>query len=215
MNTFVIVGGTSGIGKSLADTLLTQGHTVHVASRRTGLNIQDPQSISQFFKTVGNFDHLVITAGSFAPSGKVEDLDLSAASDAFDTKFWGSIRLVQQAVPYLKGSITLTSGMLSRKVVASTLVKTAANAALEASAKILAKELAPIRVNVVSPGLTATEAYSTMDEQARSDMFIVAGKSLPVGRVATPQDLVAGYLLAIENPVITGSVIDINGGALL
>ncbi|WP_261833345.1 SDR family oxidoreductase [Vibrio ishigakensis] len=215
MNKFIVVGGTSGIGKALADTLEKQGHEVIVGSRRAGLNIQDNQSIQNFFKNAGEFDHLIITAGSYAPSGGVKELDLVEAADAFDTKFWGSMRLVQQAIPYLKGSITLTSGMLSRKPVANTLVKTAANAALEASAKVLAKELAPIRVNVVSPGLTQTEAYSGMSEDSRQAMFENASKSLPLGKVATADDLVGGYLLAIENPVITGSVIDINGGALL
>ncbi|GAM62851.1 3-oxoacyl-(acyl-carrier protein) reductase [Vibrio ishigakensis] len=215
MNKFIIVGGTSGIGKALANTLINQGHEVIVGSRRTGLDIQDNQSIVNFFKSAGEFDHLIITAGSYAPSGEVKELNLAEAADAFDTKFWGSMRLVQQATPYLKSSITLTSGMLSRKPVANTLVKTAANAALEASAKVLAKELAPVRVNIVSPGLTQTEAYSGMSDDARQAMFENASKSLPLGKVATADDLVGGYLLAIENPVITGSVIDINGGALL
>lgn len=215
MSKFVIVGGTSGIGKALSKALIEQGHQVVVGSRRNGLDIQDDQSIEHFFSQIGDFDHLVVTAGSYAPAGNLESLELQGAIQAFDTKFWGSMRVAQQAIPYLKGSITLTSGMLSRKVVANTLVKTAANAALEASAKVLAKELAPLRVNVVSPGLTDTEAYAGMDEKARNSMLVNTAKTLPVGRVASPEDLVAGYLLAIRNPVITGSVIDINGGALL
>ncbi len=91
---------------------------------------------------------------------KVVDVEVSQAQSAFNTKFWGTINSVKHAVRYIKkgGSITLTSGMLSRKVVANTYVKTAINAAMEATTKVLAKELAPIRVNAVSPGLIKTEA---------------------------------------------------------
>lgn len=89
------------------------------------------------------------------------------------------------------------------------------NAALEGVAKILAKELAPIRVNVISPGLTVTEAYEGMDTQARQAMLSKAAASLPAGKAGAPEDLAQGYLFAIDNPFITGAVIDIDGGALL
>ena len=96
-----------------------------------------------------------------------------------------------------------------------TFVKTAMNAALEAVAKVLARELAPLRVNVVSPGLTDSEAYAGMAEDARLAMLQRAANNLPVGRVGRPQDLAQGYLLAIDNPFMTGAVIDIDGGALI
>lgn len=89
------------------------------------------------------------------------------------------------------------------------------NAALEATAKILARELAPLRVNVISPGLTETEAYAGMEAEARETMFQNAAGNLPVGRVAQPHDLAAGYLFAIDTPSVTGAVIDIEGGALI
>ena len=154
----VIIGGTSGIGAALARQLTVDNQIVHVASRQTGVDVADEQSVNRFFESIGAFDHLVITAGSSAPAGKVVDVDFQQAKAAFDTKFWGSINATKQAVRYIKqgGSITLTTGMLSRKVVANTYVKSTMNAALEAFTKVLAKELAPIRVNAVSPGLTRT-----------------------------------------------------------
>ncbi|MDE9451688.1 SDR family oxidoreductase [Aliiroseovarius sp. Z3] len=88
-------------------------------------------------------------------------------------------------------------------------------AALEASAKVIAKELAPIRVNVVSPGLTETEAYAGLDTDERKTMLDGAASRLPAGRVAQPQDVAAGYLFVIETPSVTGAVIDIDGGALI
>ena len=105
--------------------------------------------------------------------------------------------------------------MLSRKVVAGTYVKTAINAALESVTKVLAKELSPIRVNAVSPGLTMTEAYKNMDDSARSTMYDNAKNNLPAGKVGEAKDIAMGYLFAINNPYVTGSIIDIDGGALL
>lgn len=112
-------------------------------------------------------------------------------------------------------TITLTTGFLARKTVPGTLVKTTMNAALEAAARLLARELAPIRVNVVSPGLTDTEAYAAMAPEAREAMLGRAAASLPAGRYGRAEDLAAGYLLAIDNPFMTGATIDIDGGALI
>ena len=145
--TFVIIGGTSGIGKALAMKLRNENNTVHVASRHTGLDISNEKSICEYFESIGVFDHLIVTAGSSAPAGKVTDVATADAKTAFDTKFWGSLNVTKHAARYMtpNGSITLTTGMLSRKVVAGTYVKTAINAALESVTKVLAKELSPIR----------------------------------------------------------------------
>ncbi|BCV31718.1 SDR family oxidoreductase [Shewanella algae] len=214
---YVVIGGTSGIGAELAGLLKAEGAQVHVASRRTGLDISDEQSVYHFFESVGAFDHLIITAGSFAPAGRVVDVELAQAKAAFDTKFWGAINAAKQAARYIKhgGSITLTSGMLARKVVAATYVKTAINAALEAVTRVLAKELAPIRVNAVSPGLTDTQAHHGMSDEARNTMYQRAEAALPVKRTGQTADIAMAYLLLLQNPYMTGVVIDVDGGALL
>ncbi|NSY40862.1 SDR family oxidoreductase [Leisingera sp. ANG59] len=213
----IVVGGTSGIGAAVADVLAERGAEVLRASRATGLDVSDGAALSSWIAQQGPVDHLVFTAGSQAPGGVIASLDLDAARAAFDTKFWGSIRTAQAAAPHLRegGTITFTSGFLARRTVPGTFAKTAMNAALEASAKILAKELAPIRVNVVSPGLTDTDAYAGMEAEAREQMFDGAASVLPAGRVAQPRDVAAGHLFAIETLSVTGAVIDIDGGALI
>ncbi|PSU99549.1 SDR family oxidoreductase [Photobacterium kishitanii] len=214
---YVLIGGTSGIGAELAKQLEHDNAIVHVASRKTGLDISNAQSVCDYFENIGAFDHLIVTAGSYAPAGKVVDVNVSQAQSAFNTKFWGTINSVKHGVRYIKkgGSITLTSGMLSRKVVANTYVKTAINAAMEATTKVLAKELAPIRVNAVSPGLTKTEAYQGMNEYDRDTLYERTKNSLPVGKVGEVSDVAKAYLLLINNSYMTGVVIDIDGGALL
>lgn len=216
-STSVIVGGHTGIGRALADALRERPGRVLVASRRSGLDVTDPSAVERYFEAIGTIDHLIFTAGSQAPGGQLLDMDLSTARAAFDTKFWGSLAVAKVGARYLRagGSLTLTSGFLARRAVPGTFVKTAMNAALEAVAKVLARELAPLRVNVVSPGLTDSEAYAGMAEGARLAMLQRAANNLPVGRVGRPQDLAQGYLLAIDNPFMTGAVIDIDGGALI
>ena len=213
----VIVGGQTGIGRAVADALSERPGRVLVASRRNGLDIADPAVVERYFEQLGPVDHVVFTAGSQAPGGKLADVNLADAKAAFDVKFWGTLAVARAAAKHLRpgGTLTLTSGFLARRTVPGTIVKTAMNAALEAVAKILARELAPIRVNVVSPGLTDTEAYAGMDAAARSAMLDRAATSLPVGRYGRAEDLAQGYLLAIDNPFMTGAIIDIDGGALI
>lgn len=215
--TYIIIGGTSGIGKVVANHFEDGENLVHVVSRQTGLDISDEEAVHCYFESVGAFDHLVVTAGSFAPAGKVTDVTIEDAKGAFDTKFWGSVIAAKHASRYIKpnGSITLTTGMLSRKVVANTYTKTAINAALEAVTKVLAKELAPIRVNAVSPGLTMTAAYENMDVLSRDEMYKNAKNNLPVGKVGEASEIAMAYVMAINNQYMTGSIIDVDGGALI
>lgn len=114
-----------------------------------------------------------MTAGSAAPGGRVLDVSLDAAKAAFNVKFWGSILAAREAAKHLRpgGTITLTSGFPARRTMPGTFVKTAMNAGIEVITKLLAKELAPIWVNVVSPGLIATEAYAGIVEEARQAML--------------------------------------------
>ena len=213
----VVIGGTSGIGRAVTEALQARPGRVIAASLATGLDVADPAAVAAFFESIGPVDHVVFTAGSQAPGGPVPALDLDAAKAAFDVKFWGAIAVAQAAARHLRpgGTLTLTSGFLSRRPVPGTFVKTAMNAALEASAKLLARELAPLRVNVVSPGLTDTEAYAGMAPEARGAMLAKAAATLPAGRAGHPRELAAGYLFLIDNPFVTGAVIDIDGGSLI
>ncbi len=231
----VILGGNSGIGAAVAYAAIERGANVVLASRRVGsmqhyqpadgsgnlrvmqADVTDESSLRALFAEVGEFDHLVFTAGPLVQARLLADTDFDEAQANFDVKLWGALRAIQAALPTLspQGSITLTSGQLSRKYLSDQLIKTGINAALEAIGKQLAKELAPRRVNVVSPGVTATEAYDALSAEQRQAMFAKTGAGLPVGRVGQAAEVAAGYVLAMENGFITGSIIDIDGGGLL
>ncbi|GGE38629.1 hypothetical protein GCM10011360_28010 [Primorskyibacter flagellatus] len=149
----VVIGGTSGIGLAVAQRLAARPGRVVTASRATGLDVADARAVAAWMAGLGPMDHVVFTAGSQAPGGPLAALDLSQARAAFDVKFWGAVAVAQAAAGLIRpgGTLTLTSGFLSRRATPGTLVKTAMNAALEATARVLAREFAPIRVNVVSP----------------------------------------------------------------
>jgi NAD(P)-dependent dehydrogenase (short-subunit alcohol dehydrogenase family) len=213
----IVIGGTSGIGEAVVNALSTRDGSVTAASRSTGLDVSDEIAVEAYFNTHGPVNHVVFTAGSSAPSGSITAVPIDDAKQAFDTKFWGSVSVAKAAAKHIRpgGTITLTSGFLARRAVSGAYVKTAMNAAIETTAKVLAKELSPIRVNVVSPGLTDTNAYAGMETSSRTAMLGRAAQLLPAGKIGAPEDLAQGYLFAIDNPFVTGAIIDIDGGALI
>lgn len=226
--TIIVIGGSSGIGAAVAQAVLARGAKVVVAGRRLAsssanglrsepVDVTDSASLKQLFETVGRFDHLVYTSGPSVRAKALIETDLNEAQDNFDVKLWGVLRAIQHALPFMheQGSITLTSGQLGRKLAAGQFIKTGINAATEALGKQLAKELAPRRVNVISPGVIDTPAYAGLGEEQRLAMFAKAGQGLPVGRVGQAEEVAAGYVLAMENGFMTGAVVDIDGGGLL
>ncbi|WP_049976366.1 SDR family oxidoreductase, partial [Azospirillum sp. B506] len=158
----VVIGGASGIGRAVAAAAHGQGARVVIAGHHAGrtriaaealgveglaADLGDRGSLDALFRSVGSLDHLVVTAGPQIGSPAFAQLDLAAARRAFEVKLWGAAEAVQAALPHLApdGSVTLTSGLLSRKPNKGALAKTVMNAAVEALGKSLAKELAPLR----------------------------------------------------------------------
>jgi NAD(P)-dependent dehydrogenase (short-subunit alcohol dehydrogenase family) len=92
----------------------------------------------------------------------------------------------------------------------------AANGALHAMVGPLARELAPVRVNAVSPGFIDTPYWArALDEEARRRTYAAMAAQVPVQRVGTPEDVAAAIVLCVDNGFVTGSVIDCDGGRRL
>lgn len=226
----VVIGGSSGIGLAAAQQALEAGARVVIGGRsgekleranerlggRARTSVVDAtreDEVRAFFKDIGELDHLVTTVGGGA-MGRFVDLDPAAARSAFDGKFWGQYYAARHAAARIRagGSITLFSGIASRKPMPGMGVVAAINGAVEALCRALAVELAPVRVNVVSPGLVATPAYDRMPEAQRQGMFNAVAGSLPVKRVGAPEDIAHTVLYLLENGYTTGTVVDIDGG---
>src|SRR5258706_14359168 len=115
----------------------------------------DANSVHRGYERTGSIDQLVLTAGARVGSPRLEQLTDAELALTYEVKLFGSLRAIRAALPLLapQASITLTSGLLARKPSAGGLLKGSVNAALEAAARQLAKELAPRRVNLVNPGV--------------------------------------------------------------
>ncbi|MCP1291600.1 SDR family oxidoreductase [Chromobacterium sp. S0633] len=224
--TVAVLGGGSGIGRAVADAAAAAGARVYVLGRsaqseadREGIqaDMTDSRALARAFADIGRIDHLVLTAGARVGAPALAELSEEALRQTFDVKLFGSLLAVREALPYLteRASVTFTSGLLARKFSSGGLLKSTVNAALEAAAKNLAKELAPRRVNVVSPGVVDTELWGEAGSAARQATLARIGQGLPVGRVGQPRELAQAYLLAMANGFISGAVLDVEGGALL
>jgi NAD(P)-dependent dehydrogenase (short-subunit alcohol dehydrogenase family) len=226
----VIIGGSSGMGYAIAELALHRGARVTIGSRsaektqaaaqRLGAAAQvidttDEASVQAFFASCGAVDHLVVS-GSSVKTGTLADLPLADAEFSFRSKFFGPYLCAKHAKMNASGSITFFSGILSRRPGMNDAILGGVNAAVEAMGRALARDLAPVRVNTLSPGMTRdTGAYLGMSEAARETMYAGIASKLPTGTVGKPQDIAAAVLMLMQNPFITGVTLDVDGGGVL
>ncbi|NEX61249.1 SDR family oxidoreductase [Noviherbaspirillum galbum] len=228
----LIIGGSNGMGLAAARSLARDGAEVLIAGRSQAkldlalatiegraagyvADFTDPASLTALFERIGRIDHLVLAGSSNAAWGPFASVPASALRAAIEGKLVGYWQSLQAALPHLRrdGSVVMLSGAASRTAMPGTAGLAAVNGALTQMAQTLAKELAPLRVNVVSPGLVDTPAYDGMPAEAKAGMFAGAAKSLPAGRTGTPEDIAAAIVYLLGNGFTTGAILDVDGGA--
>lgn len=230
----VLLGGTSGIGLATAQAAQADGASVVVVSSRAervagalktlgaraeghAVDMTDESALKGLFERLGAFDHLVYSAGDALLVGPLAEAGLDAVRKAFDVRVFGAIAAVRQAVPHLRpgGSIVLTGGVAGVRPRSGWTVAASICGAMEAFTRALAVELAPLRVNLVSPGFVRTPLWDTIPEAQRDAMYADVGAALPVGRVGEAQDVARTYLYLMTNAYSTGQVVVVDGGGVL
>jgi NAD(P)-dependent dehydrogenase (short-subunit alcohol dehydrogenase family) len=225
----VIVGGSSGIGLATAELAKREGAAVIVASRNAArldavaeklnaiaiaTDVTDDASVENLFRRAGPVDHVVITAAQLR-TGPFKTVAMEDVRSTMESKFWGAWRVARAAEFRPGGSLTLVTGYLSVRPRPNSAIVGAVNGALESLAKGLALELAPVRVNAVSPGIIDTPIRAAMPEEARRDMLAKTAASLPVGRVGVGEDVARQILAFMTIGFATGSIVYLDGGALV
>jgi NAD(P)-dependent dehydrogenase (short-subunit alcohol dehydrogenase family) len=167
---------------------------------------------------VNAVDHLVLALSRGAVAvGPLAEVDEGALRDAFDGKFFAHFNILKAALPKLGAgsSVTFITAASARAAFPGSAGLAAVNGALEAMVPPLAAELAPVRVNAVSPGVIDTAWWAGMPEPDRAAFFEGAAAGAPVGRVGKPEDIASSVLYLAGNGFVTGTVLECTGGANL
>ena len=225
----VVVGGSSGIGLATAELAKAQGADVTIASRSAAkldpvaerlkvtaisTDVTNDESVAELFRRTGPVDHVVLTAAQLR-TGPFKTVAMEDVRVTMEGKFWGAWRVAREANIRPGGSLTLVTGFLSVRPRPNSAIVSAANGALESLARALALELAPVRVNAVSPGVIDTPIRAAMPEAARKEMLAKTAAALPVGRVGMAEDIARQIASFMSNGFATGSIVYIDGGALV
>jgi NAD(P)-dependent dehydrogenase (short-subunit alcohol dehydrogenase family) len=231
----IVIGGSSGIGRATAELLAGLGHEVLAIARdpeklaelerdsaaagapvsTRAADAGDASVMHQAFAAFGAFDHLVLTPSSARGMGPLASLDLAELLGGFEGKYWPNVIALQAALPtlHLHGSITIVTGASSGAAFPGTSGLAAINGALDAMVPVLAVELAPRRVNAVSPGVIDTAWWNAIPRESRDSFFAQFASKAPAGRVGRAADVAGAVEFLIANTFVTGNVLKVDGGA--
>src|SRR6202043_3463165 len=227
----VVLGGSSGIGLATGQAAVREGASVVIASSRkarvdealatlpTGteghvLDLADSEATQALFARLGQFDHLVFTAGETLQLGSLATTDVDAAHRFFTLRYWGAYCAAKYGSSSIRsgGSIVFTSGIAGQRPQAGWSLGASICAAMEGLTRALAVELAPIRVNIVSPGVVRTPLWGNMTAPARDPLYQKRADKLPVKHVGDAEEIAQAYLYLMRQSYSTGQVLVVDGG---
>jgi len=239
----IVVGGSAGIGLGVAKHSLLNlaSEVVIVSSKKTrvegalallrGIIVEhglpgkvtgevcdagDTNTVRTLFEAIGELDHIVWTAGpSLGYNLLGENLD--EHRDIFNIKFWGTAAAVQVAKFRPGGSLTLTIGTSAIKPRKGWALIGGVLGSVDALTRGLAVDLAPVRVNVVSPGWVNTDLWTDagFSKEAVAEMIRIREEKLLVKHVADSDEIAEAFLFCMKCTYLTGQRIEVDGGQTL
>ncbi|MFI6579648.1 SDR family oxidoreductase [Embleya sp. NPDC050493] len=228
----VVVGAGSRTGRLLARAVSAAGADLVLAgpdSRKlewtagelsgradvVPVDLAEETTIAALARKVGSFDHLVSTAAMPA-NGPLAELELADVQRAFAAKVIGPLLLAKHLTDGVRegGSFTFFSGVAAWRPAPARTVMATTNGALAFLVQALAVEIAPVRVNAISPGIVDTGSWDGLGADKEAFLRSIAERN-PARRVGTPDDLIKAVLFAVTSPYVTGSVLHVDGGGRL
>ena len=225
----LVFGGTSGIGLATAKELASLGAEVTAVSRnpeKAGdvpegvtlrqCDVRDREAMSQLFRECAPFDILVSAAtGGDRAIGPFLEMDMDGYQTSFD-KLWGYANVVRFGTEHMSenGTIVLVSGTPARRAKPGQVSLSSVGGAIEAFARTVAPEIAPRRLNVVSPGFIDTPMVALQGKE-REEFYAKNTATHSIPRAGTAEEVAQGILFMIQNDFVTGTPIDVDGGWLL
>ena len=229
----LVLGGSAGIGLATAQDLERSGARVAVASRsattrerakqglgenatRHDVDVRDRAALAALFSSLAPLDILVCAAtGGERAMGPFLEMDLDGFQGSFD-KLWGYTNAVRLGAEHLTedAAIVLVSGFPARKCHPGMSAISTVGNAVEGFARAIAPEIAPRRINVVAPGSIVTEMFGSDLEQGEKILTATTANNL-IPRPGTPEEVAQAIRFVIENDFVTGTTVDVDGGALL
>ncbi len=224
----ILFGGTSGIGAAAARQLADRGAKVIAISRdpsKAGdpgggitlkkCDVRDGAAVEELLKSEAPYDVLISAAtGGERAVGPFLEMNMDGFKNSFD-KLWGYANIVRYGTEHLPkdGCIVLVSGAPARRARPGQIAIGSVGAAVEQFARTVAREIAPRRINVVSPGQIDTPMVALQGE-ARREMYEKATANNLIPRAGTAAEVAQAILFAVDNEFITGTTIDVDGGWL-
>ena len=227
MGTVVIVGGTQGLGRELAQSYAGDGRDVIVtgrdqsradaaagqiggSTRGIGFDLAEPHTIAGHLEDVGEVDHLVLAAIE-RDVNKVHEYDIDAALRLVTMKLVGYTEVIHALLPKLRddSSILIYGGLARDRPYPGSTTVTTVNGGVTGLVRTLVIELAPIRVNAIHNGIVG-------DSPQWRDMAPERHKALvdrtPIGRLVTMEESMGAARFLLENKAINGINLAVDGG---
>jgi NAD(P)-dependent dehydrogenase (short-subunit alcohol dehydrogenase family) len=230
----IVVGGGSGMGLALCEQLMKLRCDVILVGRSRdkldaarerlrspgqvqvhAADVTDEAQVQALFDASGSIDHLVCTAADIRGAYELlPEVELSAMERALRSKVIAPMLLAKHGARRVAagGSITFVSGIAAYRPRPKGVVVAAVNAALEGMVRALAVEIAPLRVNAVSPGWVRTGIWKDVAGDGADQVLAAMAERLPVGRTGTPEDIAGAILFLMGNGYTTGEVLHVEGG---
>lgn len=223
----VIFGASSGLGRAAAVKAANMGWHIVVVGRNAAAlaqlteqiggqfavaDIRDEAAVSAALAGIAHIDHVVITSGT-VPATPIVDSDMAQLRLPFEERVIGTMHVVRAAAPKMtQGSFTFITGDLADRPRGQYCAVSAAAAAVEVMAKSWVQELAPLRFNIISPGVVDTELQEKLMGDYKASFMESVVAQIPVGHVGHRDHIADAVMGLVQNPFVNGAVLNVDGG---